>query len=106
MATERINIGMGEGVVASGPQVVSSPGIGSCVVVTLYDGKRRVGGLAHVMLPDSAGVRGRPGSYQCADTAIAALLEDLHSQGALPEDLEAKMVGGAGPPGCADPPGG
>ena len=57
MAINRIEVGMGEGAVAVDPQVLSSPGIGSCVAVALYDSERRIGGMAHVMLPDSAGTR-------------------------------------------------
>jgi chemotaxis protein CheD len=95
MAANEVRLGMGEGVVASDPQVVLSAGIGSCVVVILYDGGRRTGGVAHVMLPDSADVRGRSGPFQCADTAIATLLARLQSRGARPQDLVAKMVGGA-----------
>src|SRR5436305_5321486 len=95
MATRVIEVGMGEGVVERGPLVVWSPGIGSCVVVALLDGKRGVGGLAHVMLPESDGVSGRVGDYWCADTAIDALLARLLSRGVVPGDLVAKMAGGA-----------
>jgi chemotaxis protein CheD len=95
-----INVGMGEGVVASGPHIVSAAGIGSCVVVALYDGKRGLGGLAHIMLPDSASVQEEMNGteavpYRCADTAIAALLDGLRGKGARLQDLVAKMVGGA-----------
>jgi chemotaxis protein CheD len=90
----KILVGMGEGVVARGPQVVLSLGIGSCVVVTLYDAERRVGGLAHIMLPDSASVQGSRSPFHCADTAIAALLEGLGPE-ARSSGLAAKIVGGA-----------
>jgi chemotaxis protein CheD len=86
---------MGEGVLAGRRHVVSSAGIGSCVVVTLYDHKRHTGGMAHVMLPDSAAVPEPVGSFQCADTAIKALVDGLRGQGSLVQDLVAKMVGGA-----------
>jgi chemotaxis protein CheD len=86
---------MGEGVVARGPHVVASTGIGSCVVVTLYDAKRKAGAMAHVMLPDSAAVPQAQGSFQFADTAIHLLLDGLHERGSLLEDIVAKMVGGA-----------
>ena len=33
--------------------------------------------------------------YKCADTAIAALLEELQSKGAIRQNMVAKMVGGA-----------
>src|SRR5436309_13279569 len=95
MAINNCKVGMGEGVVAVAPDVVSSPGIGSCVVVALHDGKRGVGGLAHVMLPESDGVSGCVGDFWCADTAIDALLARLLGRGVVPGDLVAKMAGGA-----------
>lgn len=104
-----IEVAMGNGVVARAPHIISSLGLGSCVAVTLYDTQRRIGGLAHVMLPDSSHMRSRNGDctmgkkkseigispYQCAETAIAALLEELRRVGADRRAMVAKMVGGA-----------
>jgi len=104
---------MGEGVVTREPHIISSSGLGSCVVVTIYDTKHKIGGLAHIMLPNQTnrmqnadcGLRNekneqknpkfalRTPQYMCADTAIASLLEELRSLGAVL--LVAKMVGGA-----------
>src|ERR1700729_3532746 len=95
MAHHRIKVGMGEGVLTGGSQIVFSVGIGSCVVVTLYHAERRIGGFAHVMLPDSRPVHGSYPAYQCADTAVAALLKGLCSAGVDTSGLVAKMVGGA-----------
>jgi len=91
----KIAVRMGEGVVARAPHIISSLGLGSCVTVALYDTKRRIGGLAHIMLPDSNSPNGRYTTYQCADTAITALLEQMQSKGAILKDIVAKMVGGA-----------
>ena len=49
MAPHRIQVTIGEGVVAETPHVITSLGLGSCVAVILYDAGRRTGGLAHVM---------------------------------------------------------
>jgi chemotaxis protein CheD len=95
MAPNRIQVAMGQGAVARAPHVISSLGLGSCVAVILYDTQRRIGGLAHIMLPDSASVNGRRTPYQCADTAIATLLKRLRSNGAARQDIVAKIVGGA-----------
>jgi chemotaxis protein CheD len=95
MAAHRVQVAIGEGVVARAPHTISSLGLGSCVAVILYDAQRRIGGLAHIMLPDSASVHGRRTSYQCADTAIATLLKRLRSNGAARQDIVAKIVGGA-----------
>ncbi len=51
MALEKIMIIVGKGVVRKAPVVFSSVGLGSCVVVTLYDAKRHIGGFAHILLP-------------------------------------------------------
>ena len=80
---------------ARAPHVISSLGLGSCVAVTLYDRLRRVGGVVHIMLPDSNGLSGPFSPYRCADTAIAALIREMQGRGAAPQDMVAKMVGGA-----------
>ena len=95
MARDKIEVRMGEGVVARAPHIISSPGLGSCVVVTLYDAERRMGGLAHIMLPASAAANGDRNVYKGADTALAALLEGLSREGAARWGMVAKMAGGA-----------
>jgi len=90
-----LRIGMGDGVVAGVPHIISSSGLGSCVVVTLYDSKRKLGGLAHIMLPDSHNLNGYHSVYECADTAIAALIKGLQIKRATLSDMVAKLVGGS-----------
>lgn len=89
-----IEIGMGDGVIAMAPHIVWSKGLGSCVLVTLYDMQRKIGASAHIMLPNSESLNGRT-PYQCADTAIAAMLEGLQGKGTRLQDMVAKMAGGA-----------
>ena len=69
--------------------------LGSCIGVVLYDPEIRLTGMAHVLLPDSAGKpRGAlPGKY--ADHAVDCLLEGLLAHGAGRSRLRAKMAGGA-----------
>ena len=95
MFRNEIEVCMGEGFVTSTPRVISSTGIGSCVVITLYDPQKQIGGLAHIMLPDSIGINGRRPPYHCADTAINTLLKRLQIKGAVLDNLVAKMIGGA-----------
>ena len=95
MFQHEIKVAMGEGAVTSTPHIISSTGIGSCVVVIIYDPQRRVGGLAHIMLPDSRDINGHRPPYHCADTAISALLNMLQCKGATRENLVARIVGGA-----------
>lgn len=91
----KIEVKMGEGVITRAPHVISSLGLGSCVAVVLYDTQRRIGGLAHIMLPDSRSLNGTYTPYRCADTAIATLIQGLRDQGAVRSHLVAKIAGGA-----------
>jgi chemotaxis protein CheD len=91
----KIEVTMGRGAVTRAPHIISSSGLGSCVVVTLYDTEQRLGGLAHIMLPDSNNLNGYHHPYKCADTAIATLIKELRSMRATHRDMVAKLVGGA-----------
>jgi len=86
---------MGRGAVTAAPHIILSSGLGSCVVVTLYDTERKLGGLAHIMLPDSKNLNGDHPPYKCANTAIATLIKELRTMRATPRDMVAKLVGGA-----------
>jgi len=92
---EIVNVGVAEYYVTHNPHVLASFGLGSCVGVALYDDKKRVGGLAHIMLPDSRSMtrKGSPGKY--ADTAIRAMVEEMERLGSLRRDIKAKVAGGA-----------
>jgi chemotaxis protein CheD len=71
--------------------------VGSCVAASLYEPMAKIGGLAHVMLPDSGGRKsptvGAEAKY--ADHAIELLWEKMMKLGAKKEHLSAKLVGGA-----------
>lgn len=69
--------------------------LGSCVGVALFDRQARIGGLAHIVLPDSRGEQAHPGKY--ADTAIVAMLNDFRKLGSPANRLRlwAKLAGGA-----------
>lgn len=76
------------------PNVIVTLGLGSCVGATLYDPVKKVGGMVHIMLPDSNGdPKGKPAKY--ADTAIPLLLEKVSKLGAEKSRLVAKLAGGA-----------
>lgn len=75
----------------------SSPSIlrtilGSCVGICIYDRMKKVGGMAHILLPNNPG-GGNPEKY--ADSAIPLLIARLVRDGAKKEFLSAKLAGGA-----------
>jgi chemotaxis protein CheD len=84
-------IGIGEYCVGSFPMMTI--GLGSCIGLTLYDPNLKIGAMVHIMLPESAGRKDRPGKY--ADTAVPLLVNELVTLGSKNRSLIAKMTGGA-----------
>jgi chemotaxis protein CheD len=95
-STSIIKVGMADLQVAIGEGVLRTAGLGSCVGVTLYDQTARIGGMAHIMLPDSSIARGSQlNKAKFADTAIPEMLERMVRLGASAERIQAKLAGGA-----------
>lgn len=70
--------------------------LGSCLGVCVHDRVNRVGGLLHLMLPDSKINRAnldRPAMY--ADTGFPLLLKMMEKLGGLPGRMTCKIFGGA-----------
>ena len=70
-------------------------GLGSCVAILLHDAEARVGGLAHVLLPEPALSRDQGNHSKFATTAVPALVQEMARLGARPGRLKARLVGGA-----------
>lgn len=70
--------------------------LGSCVGITLFDSGNRIGGLAHVLMPQSNGkTEGNDSKGHYVDIAVPALIEELSFAGADIGGLKAKLYGGA-----------
>lgn len=68
--------------------------LGSCIGLALYDRKRKLGGLAHIVLPQANGSADLAGKY--ADTAIPETIRRLHELADGERlSLTAKIAGGA-----------
>jgi chemotaxis protein CheD len=87
-----VTVGMGQAVFATEPSRLTTI-LGSCVAVTLYSPRRRLGMLSHIVLPKARNGLDNPAKY--ADTAIPHMLSALRCEGVGPRDLTAKIVGGA-----------
>jgi len=81
--------------VANHPAILTTLGLGSCVGITLYDKKKKIIGMAHVMLPSSKIASANTNRAKFADTGIIELLDQMLAVGASKNDLVAKMAGGA-----------
>ncbi|HUU75779.1 MAG TPA: chemotaxis protein CheD [Methanoregulaceae archaeon] len=88
---ELVIIGIGDLFTGSNP--MSSIGLGSCVGLVIHDPIKCIGGMAHVMLPDSGGRTERPGKF--ADTAVETLVSELIGKGCRLAIMQAKIAGGA-----------
>ncbi|WP_457556136.1 chemotaxis protein CheD [Candidatus Pyrohabitans sp.] len=80
---------------ATEPARLVSIGLGSCVGVALFDSKKKVGSLAHIMLPFSRGSEPVDNRAKYADTAIPLAIEKMEKLGANRSRLIAKIAGGA-----------
>ena len=90
-----IKVGMADYKVGRAPATLISYGLGSCIGVSLYDPQAKVGGLLHIMLPDSKQARASDNPAKFADTGLPLMLADVLQQGASRSRLVAKMAGGA-----------
>lgn len=95
MGFEEIRVGMGDIAVTQAPNTLAIIGLGSCVGVALYFPKLKIGGLAHIMLPDST--KARPGMSldKYADTGLTIMLGKLRKMNVEPLFTTARLVGGA-----------
>ncbi len=91
---KKVIIGIGEWAVEKNPAILVTLGLGSCVGVCIRDPVARIGGMVHVMLPDSGGkITNTPGKF--ADTGVDLVIEELLKMGGQRSRLEAKIAGGA-----------
>ncbi len=85
---------MGRYVISGEPDVLVCLGLGSCIGVAIYDPGRKMGGMAHVMLPTSRDVaRNDMNMHKFADIAIPDMVAELGRKGC--RDLKVKIAGGA-----------
>ncbi|AIC15216.1 chemotaxis protein CheD [Nitrososphaera viennensis] len=103
MDAAETSVGMGELHVADNKKdTVLTTFVGSCIALCLYDPQSKVGGMAHIMLPensrnndDDGSSSGEEGAAKYADEALENTLRMMVKKGALQGRLVAKIAGGA-----------
>ncbi len=95
MMADLIKVGMADYKVGRTPASLISYGLGSCVGIALFDPVSKVGGLAHIMLPDSTQARSSENPAKFADTCLPLMIGEMLKQGANKSRLVAKIAGGA-----------
>lgn len=93
--SETIKVGMADLKICISPDAVTTLGLGSCVGIALRDPVTKIGGLAHIMLPDSTQIRNNSNVPKFADTGIVELVRLVVEKGANKNRLVAKIAGGA-----------
>jgi chemotaxis protein CheD len=96
--TQNVVVGIADLAVSNNPNVVlATYSLGSCIGVTIYDPLARVGGLVHVMLPDSnidtAKATAQPAMFM--DTGVPALFRASYGLHADKHRVQICVAGGA-----------
>lgn len=68
--------------------------LGSCVAITLWHPRIRVGGMCHYLLPTRGENRRLPHGHY-ADDAVSLFLAEIAKQRTQPPEYEAKLFGGS-----------
>lgn len=92
---ESIKVGMSEYKVVAHPAILTCIGLGSCIGIALYDEFKKVGGLAHIMLPIASEARDASNPAKFADQSISLMVAQMENQGCLLRNIKAKIFGGA-----------
>ncbi|WP_079425125.1 chemotaxis protein CheD [Clostridium oryzae] len=95
METKEIKVGIADLNVTTCPGKIITVGLGSCIGIAIYDFSLKLGGLAHIMLPDSTQFNNVTNPYKFADLAIPILIEKLEKMGAKRINMKSKIAGGA-----------
>ncbi len=94
----RLIVGMGDMKLSARlGELLITHALGSCLGVTIHDPVARVGGLLHVMLPQSSidAAKAETHPFMFVDTGVPRLFRDAYALGARKERLVVKVAGGA-----------
>ncbi len=90
---EQIKVGIADYKITKAPNSLITVGLGSCVGIALYNQKKNLGSLLHIMLPDSSNFKDKSKWEKFADLAIPKVVDEI--AGGQPDELVAKIAGGA-----------
>lgn len=95
---KRITVGVGDLAVSNDPDaVLVTHSLGSCIGVLVFDPQVKVGGLLHLMLPESSlnldRAKREPGVF--ADTGLPVLFRSAYQYGAKKGRMRVVVVGGS-----------
>ncbi len=89
-----IEVGMADMKMAQSPNILVTRGLGSCLGLVVWEPVRKIGAIAHPMLPLIEEGRVKSNPYKFVDSAILSILEEFKNKGCHPAALVAKIFGG------------
>ncbi|HEY6872316.1 MAG TPA: chemotaxis protein CheD [Geobacteraceae bacterium] len=91
-----VNLKPGEIFIGDTPCLVSTL-LGSCVAITLFAARHRLGAICHALLPacGAGGGAGCPERFRHVRCAVLCMLTDFRGRGIPVAGIEAKLFGGA-----------
>jgi len=84
--------------VSSSPdEILITYSLGSCIAISLYEPYKKVGGMIHIMLPDSSieTNRSKLNPFKFVDTGVPLLYKKLFALGAKRGHIITKLIGGS-----------
>lgn len=90
-----IIVGIADYNVVREPNKLITIGLGSCIGIALYDNVKRIGGLVHIMLPESTKFNNVLNPLKFADLALPLLIDEMKKHNASISNMSAKIAGGA-----------
>lgn len=90
-----VEVNMAEMKIARAPDLLVTRGLGSCLGIVLYDPTKKIGAIAHPMLPDIEKAKNKSNPARFVNSVIEKMVEDLRKEGCLKKNLVAKLFGGA-----------
>lgn len=94
MNGELIDVNTGEVKTGKAPACLAAFAIGSCVAVVMYEPRKRVGGMAHVMLPGRIPGEHAGAKTRYAEDAVDELCRQLTARGVNVKDCWVVAIGG------------
>lgn len=92
-ATKTVSVIQGDYAVSADPAVMMSTVLGSCIAVCLYDPVKGIGGMNHFLLAVAQDAQTRDLKYGI--NAMELLINRMLRAGAVRDNLQAKLFGGA-----------
>ncbi len=92
---EKIRVGIADYKITRSPGDLITLGLGSCVGIAIYDQSRKIGGLSHIMLPDSTLFQRDVKPEKFANLAIPMMIKEMNGGHLSTRNLVAKIAGGA-----------